>query len=224
MPDLPKAAFGVIFDMDGVLIDSEIHWKAVGSSFLQQLLPQWNDELQKSIFGLSIYHVYAALVEHHGLKISREDFLSSYDDLVQTIYMEKCNLIEGSSAALALVSEAEVPLALASSAPRAWMNLVVKRFSLDRFFQVVVSSDDVGAIPKPAPDIYVEAIRALQLPASRCIAIEDTEKGIQSASGAGARCIGLRNGFNAQQDLSKADLVLETFDALSISLLESVLR
>ena len=222
MPNTNFSRYAVLFDMDGVLVDSELHWRAVGSGFLRQMLPQWDDRLQRTILGLSLYQVFDVLVTQHGLSVERGEFLERYQELARTIYCEKSKMIAGSLECLQQLRDAGFVMGLASSAPRAWMDLVLTQFSLADYFAVVVSSEEVEARVKPAPDVYRHAIAQLNKPAECCVAIEDTAKGLASAKEAGAYCIGLRNGFNAQQDFSLADRVCEDFESCSVELLQSI--
>lgn len=214
MDELDVKMIGVIFDMDGVLVDSELHWKTVESGFLQEIVPHWSPELQKSILGMSIYQLYDLLCAKHGLALSREEYLDRYKDLSKSIYMERCSLISGSRECAERLAAAGVRLAVASSSPRSWIRMVVERFALDALFPVQVSSDDVQSRGKPAPDIYLYAVERLGLPPAHCAAIEDSEKGIRSAVSAGLYCIGFRNGFNDAQDLSRAGRIVSTFESL----------
>ena len=217
-----KTASAIIFDMDGVLVDSEIYWKQVASEFLQGMVPHWNDEHQRSIIGLSVCHLYDFLVAEHGLGLSREEFIDRYSALSEEIYANRSQLIPGSKQRMIEIHQQGIPVALASSAPRPWIEKVVDRFELAAYLQVVVSSDDVGARGKPAPDVYLHTAQQLALPPAVCVAIEDSAKGVQSAKAAGLRCVGFRNGFNAKQDLSAADLVVEGFEECTLELLQSL--
>ena len=206
----------VIFDMDGVIVDSELHWKAVEAEFLQGLVGRWSDEDQRGIIGMSLYDIHARLVDNYGLSQSREEFVHFYKDLSKVIYGERASLIPGFSETIQALVQRGTPIGLASSSPHSWIGMVLDRFALRSHFKVVVSSDDVDGRGKPAPDIYLFAADAIGFDPTRCLAIEDSSKGIKSAKAAGMRCFGLRNGHNDDQDLSESDAVLEGFDPQSI--------
>ncbi len=212
----------VIFDMDGVLVDSEQHWVLVETEFLQGFVPGWTDEMQKSILGMSAFDVHTLLVEEHGVAISSEEFLERYQGLADEIYGVKSSLIEGTVALATHLKEAGLPLAIASSSPRAWVSIVVERFSLDTYFSAVSCSDDVGGKGKPAPDVYQHAARQLGVDAEACVAIEDTSKGLSSAIAAGMGTVALRNGFNDEQDLSHADLLVSNLAEVSLEQLKKL--
>jgi HAD superfamily hydrolase (TIGR01509 family) len=212
----------VIFDMDGVLVDSEQHWVHVETEFLQGFVPGWTDRMQKSILGMSAFDVHRLLVEKHAVSISSDEFLERYQDLANDIYGVKSSLIEGTIDLAGRLKESGLPLAIASSSPRAWVSIVVERFTLDRFFSATSCSDDVGGKGKPAPDVYLHAAEQLKVEPKHCIAIEDTSKGLSSARAAGMATIALRNGFNDEQDLSQADLLVSTLAETSLAQLNEL--
>ncbi len=212
----------VIFDMDGVIVDSELHWKGVESEFLKGLIGHWDEALQAGIIGMSAYDVYHKLVSEEGLKISIAEYLEYYNSLAKKIYGEKSSLIAGSRETIEAVSAAGYRVALASSSPKPWIDIVLTRFSLTPWFSVVASSDDVSGVGKPNPAIYQFTSTRLAVSPSRTVAIEDTKKGIQSAKAAGMKVIGFRNGFNEGQDLSAADQIIEGFSGLQIELIHSL--
>ncbi len=199
----------VIFDMDGVLVDSEVHWKKVENEFLGGIVPGWSAEDQRGILGMSAYDVHALLVERYGATLSRQEYVEYYIGMAREIYGEHSRLIAGALQSIESFHRARMPLALASSSPHDWIGIVLDRFELRRFFPVVVSSDDVGGKGKPAPDIYLLTAEKLGVAPEHCAAIEDSTKGIASAKAAGMFCAGFRNGFNDNQSLDEADAVLE---------------
>ena len=214
----------VIFDMDGVIVDSELHWKAVEAEFLQGLVGSWGDEDQRGIIGMSLYDIHQRLVDRYQLQISREEFLHFYRDLSKIIYGERASLIPGFSETIQSLVDGGVRVGLASSSPHSWIGMVLDRFNLRPHFTAVVSSDDVEGRGKPAPDIYLFAAGVMGIAPERCLAIEDSSKGVTSAKSAGMRCFGLRNGHNEDQDLSAADAVLDGFAAESLQAVREALR
>ncbi|MFN8388666.1 MAG: HAD family phosphatase [Bdellovibrionota bacterium] len=214
----------IIFDMDGVLVNSEVHWKAVESEFLSGLVPGWSDADQSAILGMSAYDVHARLVEKYGLTLSREAYIEYYRGLSQTIYGERSALLPGVSQLVRSLHERGTLLALASSSPHSWIDIVLERFDLRRCFRAIVSSDDLGGKGKPAPDIYLKAAERLGVNPIRCVAIEDTRKGLQSAQAAGMRTIGVLNGFNHPADVAAAGIVLQGFEEMTVDRLLELAR
>ncbi len=205
----------VVFDMDGVIVDSESHWAAQEHDFFRAVIPQWRAEDHERLVGLGVEDVYALLAREFGLKMPKADFLFRADDVARKVYMEKVVVAEGFRELLADVRRRRLATAIASSSPRRWIDLVVGRFHLAPHFEAVVSADDVGGRTKPAPDIYLEAVRRLSRAPSECLAIEDSNVGVRAAKAAGLTCAALRTAHNADQDLSLADFELTGFTGLS---------
>lgn len=207
----------VIFDMDGVIVDSELHWKSLEGFFLQSLVPTWTSQDQSRIIGLSLDHLYAMLRDEYGVTASQDDFLEEYHGMAAGIYRDKAGLLPGFRETLDRLLAAGKPLAIASSSPRKWIRMVVDKFDLHDPFPVIVSAEQVGGRGKPAPDIYRYTAEKLSVKPEDCVVIEDSKNGALSAKNAGMFCIGIRNGFNDEQDLSAADVVIEGFGELTIT-------
>jgi HAD superfamily hydrolase (TIGR01509 family) len=201
----------VIFDMDGVIVDSEIHWKTTEGYFLQSLLPAWSANDQDKIIGLGVLDLYALLVNTYHLQQTKEQFLEFYQEMANEIYGQKVSLIDGFKELLSALNTNTIPVALASSSPTSWINIMLERFSLRDSFQAVVSADELAGQGKPSPAIYLLTATRLGVSPNRCIAVEDSKNGVLSAKNAGMFCVGFRNGFNDEQDLSRADMIIHHF-------------
>ena len=200
-----------IFDMDGVIVDSEIHWKSVEGYFLSRVIPGWTEEDQGRIVGISLDNLFTMLREEYGYRGSQEQFLETYHANAHRIYTEKVELLPGFQARLLVLQAKGLKLALASSSPRAWIDLVLERFDLRRAFDVTVSAEEIEGEGKPSPAIYLHTARKLGVDPARCVVVEDSRNGVLSARAAGMYCIGLRNGFNDDQDLSGANIVVDGY-------------
>ena len=201
----------IIFDMDGVLVDSQLRWLEVQNDFLAGLVGTWGEEDQSRIIGMSIDDVHRLLVSEYGATVSRDEMLSYYQGLAGEIYGVKSLLLPGVKELIVQIKAEGFKLAVASSSIKSWIQIVLDRFELGEYFSAVVSSDDVGTKGKPAPDIYLKSCEMLEVSPGAAIAIEDSSKGIESAKAAGMFCLGLNNGFNQDQDLSSADAILNGF-------------
>lgn len=214
----------LIFDMDGVIVDSELHWKSLEGFFLRSLVPTWTDADQSKIIGLSVHDLYRMLVSEYGVLQTKEDFMALYLGMARQIYGEKSSLIEGFRELLHGVKEKGVPIALASSSPLPWIDIVLDRFELRPSFDVVVSADQLaGGVGKPAPDIYLQTAGELGVRPRECIVIEDSKNGVLSARAAGMFCIGFRNGFNDEQDISAANMIVHSLTELDYPTLQQLL-
>ena len=204
----------VIFDMDGVIVDSEIHWKTTEGFFLQSLIPGWSAKDQDKIIGLGVLDLYALLVDTYYLQKTQQEFLEIYQQMANEIYGQKVSLIAGFRELLTALNTNHIPVALASSSPTSWINIMLERFSLRDSFQVVVSADELKGEGKPSPAIYLLTASRLGILPERCVAIEDSKNGVLSAKNAEMFCVGFRNGFNNEQDLSRADVIIHDFGEL----------
>ena len=204
----------VIFDMDGVIVDSEIHWKTTEGFFLQSLIPSWRAKDQDKIIGLGVLDLYALLVDTYYLQKTQQEFLEIYQQMANEIYGQKVSLIAGFRELLTALNTNHIPVALASSSPTSWINIMLERFSLRDSFQVVVSADELKGEGKPSPAIYLLTASRLGILPERCVAIEDSKNGVLSAKNAQMFCVGFRNGFNNEQDLSRADVIIHHFGEL----------
>ncbi len=201
----------VIFDMDGVIVDSEIHWKTTEGYFLQSLIPGWSTNDQDRIIGLGVLDLYTLLVDSYHLQKTQEEFLEIYQEMANEIYGQKVSLTAGFTELLTALHTNKIPVALASSSPTSWINIMLERFCLRDSFQAVVSADELKGQGKPSPAIYLLTATLLGVRPDRCVAIEDSKNGVLSAKNAEMFCVGFRNGFNDEQDLSQADMIIHHF-------------
>jgi HAD superfamily hydrolase (TIGR01509 family) len=201
--------------MDGVIVDSERHWKSLEGHFLQSIIPGWTAADQGKIIGLSVHDLYRMLVDDYGLRHDEDDFLELYHEMARDIYGRKAALLEGFEESLSLLLGSSIKVALASSSPMSWIDIVLDRFDLRDKFDIVVSADELQGKGKPSPAIYLLTANRLAAQPEKCIVIEDSKNGALSAKRAGMFCVGIRNGFNDEQDLSAADMIINSFDKLS---------
>ncbi len=201
----------IVFDMDGVIVDSEIHWKTTEGYFLRSLIPIWSMHDQDRIIGLGVHDLYTLLASEYHLQKTKEQFLEIYQEMANEIYGQKVSLMEGFADLLSALNSKNIPVALASSSPASWIHIMLERFSLRDSFKVVVSADELAGEGKPSPAIYLLTAIRLGVSPHRCIAIEDSKNGVLSAKNAGMFCVGYRNGFNEEQDLSRADMIIHHF-------------
>jgi HAD superfamily hydrolase (TIGR01509 family) len=205
----------VVFDLDGVLIDSEHVWDEARRALAAERGGRWNDRASRDMMGMSSLEWSRYMHDVIGLQESPEEISAEVVRRLQAIYREQLPLLPGAVEAVDRLA-ARWPLAVASSSNRELIDLVLELSALDRRFRVTVSSEEV-ARGKPAPDVYLEAARRLGVEPSRCAAIEDSENGIRSAKAAGMCVLAIPNPQfpPADEALSQADDVLESLDELT---------
>jgi HAD superfamily hydrolase (TIGR01509 family) len=204
----------VVFDLDGVLIQSEELWNEVREQLAQERGGRYDAQAQRDLMGMSSPEWSRYMHEVVGLPESPDEIMDEVVALMEARYREELPLIPGAVAAVERLA-ARWPLGLASSSNRVLIDLVLELSGLDRFFKATVSSEEV-ARGKPAPDVNLEACRRLDVEPIRAAAVEDSHAGIASAKAAGMRVIAIPNpSFPPGDDaLANADLVLRSLDEL----------
>jgi HAD superfamily hydrolase (TIGR01509 family) len=205
----------VVFDLDGVIVDSEHVWDEVRRQLAEDRGGRWNDRASRDMMGMSSVEWSRYMHDVIGLEESPEEINAEVVRRLEAIYRERLPLIPGAVEAVRALA-ARRPLGLASSSNRELIDLVLEVSSLDRDFRVTVSSEEVPR-GKPAPDVYLEAARRLAAAPERCAAVEDSEKGILSGKAAGMRVIAIPNPHfpPAAEALEAADVVLESIAELT---------
>jgi HAD superfamily hydrolase (TIGR01509 family) len=209
----------VIFDMDGVIVNSEDFWPELGKEHLTRLIPTLSQSDLKNLMGSGLRFIYKKLVKDYGVQISFSKFQSDYEQLANQVYTEKCSLSPGFNGVVEKLKANNLRLALASSSRRTWIQVVLERFQLKNTFEISVSGEDVR-FEKPSADIYLFTAEKLGLLPQNCVAIEDSKNGVLSAKSADMYCIGFDNGHG--QELSEADFVINGFSQLSVQKIEQL--
>jgi HAD superfamily hydrolase (TIGR01509 family) len=205
----------VIFDMDGVLLDSEAAWDAAREDYTRESGGTWNDSAQRDMMGMSSTEWSRYMHEELGVPAEPEQISSDVVERMLAGYRERLPLIDGAVGAVERMAERYGTLGLASSANRPLIDLALRESGLDRYFGATVSSEEVER-GKPAPDVYLEAAQRLQVDPAEAAAVEDSYNGILSAHNAGMHVIAIPNAAFPPGDdaLSKADQVLASIEEL----------
>ena len=198
----------VVFDLDGVVVDSEQVWDDVREQLAHERGGTWHEGAQADMMGMSSPEWSRYMHERIGLAESPEEINEEVVRRMLARYRESLPLIDGAVDAVRRLGGA-FTLGVASSSNRSLIEVVLERAGIAELFAVVVSSEEV-AHGKPAPDVYLEAARRLGVEAGRCAAIEDSSNGIRSAHAAGTRVIAVPNAHYppAADALALADAVV----------------
>lgn len=205
----------VLFDMDGVLIDSEpIYFDIERSSFDHFGVPV-SEEDHHSFVGVTLESMWQQVLDKHRAPLALEHVLAYHKDNVMNILSGHTELTAMPHAErwLSWLKEMQLPAAVASSSPRPLIELIMDKTGLGSYFDVRVSGEEV-ACGKPAPDIFLHAAGLLGVEPSSCLVIEDSRNGVKAAKSAGMRCIGFQNPGSGNQDLSLADYRVTSFEEL----------
>jgi HAD superfamily hydrolase (TIGR01509 family) len=181
----------VIFDMDGVLVDSEAVWDDVRKRFVEESGGRWHDGAQRDMMGMSSVEWSRYVRDRLDVEMDPEEISAAVANRVADVYRERLPLLPGAVESVRSLGR-EWPLAVASSSNRHVIDLVLELAGVADAFGVTVSSEEVGA-GKPAPDVYLEAAKRLSVEPTACAAIEDSTNGIRSAHAAGMAVIAVPN-------------------------------
>jgi len=210
----------VVFDLDGVLIESEELWADVREQLARERGGRYGPEEQRAMMGMSSPEWSRYMHEHVGLPESPDEIAAEVVELMAGRYRGELPLVDGSVEAVERLA-ARWPLGLASSSNRPLIDLVLELSGLSRLFRATVSSEEV-ARGKPAPDVYLEACLRLGVEPTQAAAIEDSHAGIGSAKAAGMRVIAIPNPSYPPGDeaLADADVVLRSLAELTPAAVE----
>jgi HAD superfamily hydrolase (TIGR01509 family) len=205
----------VVFDLDGIIVDSEHVWDEVRQRLAEERGGRWHDQASRDMMGMSSLEWSRYMHDVIGLPEPPEEINAEVVRRLEAIYREELPLIPGAVEAVQRLAK-RWPLAVASSSNRELIDFVLEESGLARFLQATVSSEEVPR-GKPAPDVYLEAARRLGADPARCAAVEDSENGIRSAKAAGMRVIAVPNPRYppAEDALAEADLVLDSIAELT---------
>ena len=181
----------VVFDLDGVLVDSEHVWDEVRERLARERGGRWHDRAQADMMGMSSVEWSRYMHDVIGLADSPEEINAEVVAQMLVRYREELPLIEGGVEAVERLA-ADFRLAVASSSNRPLIEAVLEAAGIARLFEETVSSEEVER-GKPAPDVYLEVARRLGLPSDRCAAVEDSSNGIRAARAAGMHVIAIPN-------------------------------
>ncbi|MFE9274971.1 HAD family hydrolase [Paenibacillus glucanolyticus] len=197
-----------IFDMDGVIIDSEpMHFEVdiqvmnyYGSAITHEQLEQY--------VGMTNPEMWAAVKEQHNLTPSVSEIIEyQLSNKIEMLTSSEMEPIDGIRELLAELKARNIPAAIASSSPPVFIKAVLRKFDLLDHFECVVSGEEVER-GKPAPDVYLKAAELLGVKPQDCMVLEDARHGVAAAKAAGMKCIGFVNPNSGNQDLSQADYMV----------------
>jgi len=203
----------IIFDMDGVIIDSEpIHMK-IERDLLREIEVDISIEEHQQYVGTSAREMWEDIAQKYQLEIPADEILEKkyrryLNELTNTTHIKD---LPGVASLIKYLHDSGKSLALASSATREEIKLVLDKLKLNTYFPITVSGADLER-SKPDPQIFIEVSKLSKTPPGQCCVIEDSQNGVLAAKAAGMRCIGFNNPNSGDQDLSKADGILDNFD------------
>ncbi len=208
----------VLFDMDGVIVNTEpIHRKAFFKMF-DDLNINVSDELYSSLLGSSTKQICAVLVKEFNLDKTAEELTKIKQDYLKYYFLNgsEFNLIDGVEKLIKHYYDNGIKMVLASSANMTTINWVFERFDLNKYFIGKISGADLKE-SKPNPEIFIKASEIANEPKENCMVIEDSTNGILASYRAGIFCSAYKSFHSKNQDYSKANILVEDYKDLEIS-------
>ena len=211
----------IIFDMDGVIIDSEPIHQSCEKSIFQLLGISISDDILSSFTGCTDESMWSQITNMYRLSINIPEIIETKKTFYLKCLKEKTIFpIAGVVELLTNLFNNKFFIALATSAPHEQIDYILNTFNIKHFFYSITSGEDVS-MGKPHPEIFLTAAKSVGIEPKSCIVIEDSHNGIIAAKNAGMKCIAYKNPNSGNQDLSKADMTITSFEEISLDLLKN---
>lgn len=203
----------ILFDMDGTLIDSALHWIDANKKFTEIFNVPYVRELDKAVDGRSLIEGSKIFKDFHNLSNSIEEIMAHKVSTSEAVYADHSLPLFGADDLLKRIKKQnDKKTAVASGASLARIQQIVDRFSWQNYFDVLVSTDHVDYVGKPDPAIFLYAAKELGVAPSDCVVIEDSENGLNAAKRAGMKCVVRFDERWSHGDYSGADLIVNGLD------------
>lgn len=210
---------GVIFDFDGIIVDSEeLQYRSYGKVLGELGVSVSREVYEREWIAAGLGPEYA--VREFGLSIEPDEIRRRKEPVYRTLLGAEARLIPGAAEAIARLA-AELPLAVATNSTAADVALVLDPFDLRRYFTAIVTREDYEG-RKPAPDAFLVAAERLGLPPAQCVVLEDASKGVLAAESAGCPCIAIPHDFTRNNDFTRATIVVESLDEVTCDLIRQL--
>lgn len=203
-----------IFDMDGVVVDSESLWEKYEQIFLPKLIgKEIYLKIKGQVLGNSVSAIYA-LACNYGCEVDKDKFERVYDTYAEEVY-KKAKITEGLELFIEELKLLKYKIGLVSSSRKYWITLVLNKLSKKSKFEFVLSLDSGNTKPKPSPDGYVEAMRVLGSQPNSTVILEDSQRGVEAGKASGAFTICLKTYLPKEYSPEGADMYIKSFKELT---------
>ena len=212
----------VLFDMDGVIIDSEPLWSEAEKRLLARRNLSYSPSLKTAMMGRDAKGAVSLLREHYNLTDSVEELIGERNHLIAELFKEDLNTIPGALELVRSVIAEGIITGLVSSSSQPLIELALEKIGATGLFAIILSGDLV-ARGKPAPDVYITAAERLGVRPEHCLVIEDAPHGVAAAKHAGMCCLAIDTSVNVVE-LATADRVVSRFEEVDVQLLQSLME
>ncbi len=195
---------GVIFDLDGLIIDSEPMWDKTDTELLRKRGHKYTDEERKHILGSGQKGSMGFFKERFGLEESLEDLISERLEILREKYLPHVELMEGADRIIRAIGKRGIKMALATGGhKKETAKEILGKHEIEQFFSVIVGIDEVKH-GKPHPEPFLKAAKQLGVAADRCLVLEDSPNGVRAGKAAGMSVIGVNQDLQIREDLERA--------------------
>jgi HAD superfamily hydrolase (TIGR01509 family) len=201
---IPTHIRAVIFDVDGLLIDSEPYWRQTTKAFFAKYNKPFHENVHRHIMGMGLREIIEYFKHEHGFIGETEALVKERIEMLYELLLKDVVLMEGVEELIRKLHKKGMPLAIATSAHiKEKTQLMLGKFGLEEMFTVFVSGEDVHKA-KPAPDIYLKTADLLAVNPKDCLVLEDAPKGVQAGKAAGMYVIGVNKDERIFNELKEA--------------------
>jgi HAD superfamily hydrolase (TIGR01509 family) len=212
----------VLFDMDGVIVDSEPLWSDAEKQLLARRNLLYSPSLKTAMMGRDARGAVGYLMEHYRLAESLGELIEERNQLIAELFKEHLQAIPGALDVVRSVIAAGIMTGLVSSSPQPLVELVLEKLGISGLFDLTLSGDQVVR-GKPAPDIYITAAEKLAVKPECCLVIEDAPHGVAAAKDAGMCCLAISTSVSVV-GLAMADKVVSGFEEVDVQLLRDLVQ
>ena len=211
----------VVFDMDGVIVDTEQYWVEAEREILDAALPAGHGVDPRDITGINVHEQYELLEADHDLQVTQEEYFDLFDREADGVYAQ-ADLLPGFHDLLDALAERGLPVGVCTSSYPRWIDIVFEENELEGRFDAVLSAAEEPVPGKPEPDLYERMAATLGVEPEAMVVVEDSENGVAAAAASGAYTIAYAENAHDGTDHSPADEVIESPARLRKRLLELV--
>jgi len=214
----------VIFDMDDLMINSDPVHILAHNKFLKRYgysLSSMPEKIRNESVGKRIIDDIAVMKDYFNIEKNAEELFSERHKIFMELIEKKLEPMPGLFELINILEKEKLDLAIGSSGTRDYINLVLKKINLNDKFKAIVSGEDVKN-GKPDPEVFLLAAKRLDRHPEECLVLEDATNGIAAARNADMRVIAVESPYTLKQDLSKADLVVDSLDKITIEMIKGL--
>jgi len=202
----------VIYDMDGLLVDSMIHWIKMDQNFFAQFGIELTNDMIRYMTGRSEEENIRWVKETYNIHYSYDDLLKTRTAQVDDIYQIDTDEMPGASALIDAIQKKGLKQAIASGARHRWIETVVRRFNWHEHIDHMISVEHVEHRGKPEPDVFLHTAKIMDIKPEHCVVFEDAENGVVAAKHAGMACVAVPDERWSFGDFSEADLIVDSLE------------